>query len=58
MRRISNLVSFEPDIVSVFLDGAQLKLEIGQSVIPHGPDRNLDVAELSHANATPPAENG
>jgi uncharacterized protein (DUF427 family) len=41
--RISNLVSFEPDIVSVNLDGAQLRLEPGQTVIPHGPDRDLDV---------------
>ena len=43
--RISNLVSFEPDIVSVYLDGAQLHLEPGQTVIPHGPDRNLTVDE-------------
>jgi uncharacterized protein (DUF427 family) len=42
--RISNLVSFEPDIVSVQLDGVQLRLEPGQTVIPHGPDRDLDVA--------------
>jgi uncharacterized protein (DUF427 family) len=41
--RISNLVSFEPDIVSVHLDGTQLRLEPGQIVIPHGPDRDLDV---------------
>jgi uncharacterized protein (DUF427 family) len=41
--RISDLVSFEPDIVSVQLDGAQLHLEPGQTVIPHGPDRDLDV---------------
>jgi uncharacterized protein (DUF427 family) len=41
--RISNLVSFEPDIVSVILDGTQLRLEPGQTVIPHGPDRDLDV---------------
>jgi uncharacterized protein (DUF427 family) len=41
--RISDLVSFEPDIVSVQLDGAQLRLEPGQTVIPHGPDRDLDV---------------
>src|SRR6201993_2483099 len=46
--RISNLVSFEPDIVSVFLDGTQLHLEPGQLVVPHGPDRNLDLAELVH----------
>jgi uncharacterized protein (DUF427 family) len=44
--RISNLVSFEPDIVSVHLDGTQLHLEPGQTVVPHGPDRNLDVAEV------------
>ena len=41
--RISDLVSFEPDIVSVQLGGAQLHLEPGQTVIPHGPDRDLDV---------------
>ena len=40
--RISDLVSFEPDIVSVRLDGTQLHLESGQTVIPHGPDRDLD----------------
>jgi uncharacterized protein (DUF427 family) len=43
--RISDLVSFEPDLVSVHLDGNQLRLEPGQSVIPHGPDRNLSVSE-------------
>jgi uncharacterized protein (DUF427 family) len=41
--RISDLVSFEPDIVNVELDGIQLHLEPGQTVIPHGPDRELDV---------------
>jgi uncharacterized protein (DUF427 family) len=43
--RISDLVSFEPDIVSVRLDGIQLRLEPGQTVIPHGPDRNFTVDE-------------
>lgn len=43
--RISDLISFEPDIVSVQLDNIQLHLEPGQSVIPHGPDRDLDVGE-------------
>ena len=43
--RISGLVSFELDIVSVQLDGTQLRLEQGQTVIPHGPDRELTVAE-------------
>ena len=41
--RINDLVSFEPDIVSVYLDGVQLHLAAGQTVIPHGPDRDLDV---------------
>src|SRR5262245_22679972 len=41
--RISDLVSFEPDIVSVQLDNTQLHLEPGQKVIAHGPDRDLDV---------------
>jgi hypothetical protein len=43
--RISNLVSFEPDIVSVHLDGKELHLEPGQTVVPHGPDRDLTVDE-------------
>jgi uncharacterized protein (DUF427 family) len=43
--RISGLVSFEPDIVSVQLDGTLLHLEPGQTVIPHGPDRELTVRE-------------
>jgi uncharacterized protein (DUF427 family) len=49
--RISGLVSFEPDIVSVQLDATQLRLEPGQTVIPHGPDRDLTVAE-----ALPPSD--
>jgi len=49
VRRISNLVSFEPDIVAVHLDGTQLRLEPGQSVVPHGSDRNLDLAKVNHA---------
>jgi uncharacterized protein (DUF427 family) len=42
--RISGLVSFEPDVVSVQIDGTQLRLESGQTVISHGPDRDLTVA--------------
>ena len=41
--RINDFVSFEPDVVSVQLDGLQLLLAAGQTVIPHGPDRDLDV---------------
>jgi uncharacterized protein (DUF427 family) len=43
--RIANFISFEPDIVTVHLDGKQLHLEPGQAVLPHGPDRELTVAE-------------
>ena len=50
--RISDHVSFEPDIVAVLLDGAQLRLEPGQLVVPHGPDRNLDLAEIVHAGSS------
>jgi uncharacterized protein (DUF427 family) len=44
--RIASFLSFEPDIVSVELDGKQLHLEPGQTVIPHGPDRELTVDEV------------
>jgi hypothetical protein len=47
VRRVSGLVSFEPDKVEVYLDGARLRLEPGQSVIPHGPDRDLTTDELA-----------
>jgi uncharacterized protein (DUF427 family) len=56
--RISNLVSFEPEIVSVYLDDAPLHLEPGQSVVPHGPDRNLDVAELVENDGSATASSG
>ena len=59
VRRISNLVSFEPDIVSVHLDGIQLHLEPGQTVVPHGPDRNLTATEAVHpANGRERASGG
>jgi len=46
VRRISNFVSFEPDIVNVQIDEKQLRLEPGQTVIPHGPDRELTTGEV------------
>lgn len=45
--RVRNLVSFEPDKIDVYLDGKQLQLEPGQTVIPHGVDRGLDTDEVS-----------
>jgi uncharacterized protein (DUF427 family) len=43
--RISGLISFEPDVVSIELDGKTMKLEPGQTVVAHGPDRELTVEE-------------
>jgi len=40
------MVSFEPDAVTVHLDGRQLHLEPGQTVIAHGPDRDLSIDEV------------
>jgi uncharacterized protein (DUF427 family) len=47
VRRISGLVSFEPDAVEVHLDGVRLRLEPGQGVIPHGVDRDLTLDEAT-----------
>jgi uncharacterized protein (DUF427 family) len=46
VRRISGLISFEPDKVAVDLDGTRLRLEPGQTVVPHGPDRDLTIGEM------------
>jgi len=43
---VRNLVSFEPDKIDVEIDGHRLRLEPGQTVIPHGMDRGLDPDEL------------
>jgi uncharacterized protein (DUF427 family) len=47
VRRIAGLISFEPDKIEVSLDGSRLRLEPGQSVVPHGVDRDLTASELS-----------
>jgi uncharacterized protein (DUF427 family) len=47
--RVANMVSFEPDLVTVHIDGVRLRLEPGQEVLPHGPDRNLSVDEALRA---------
>jgi uncharacterized protein (DUF427 family) len=47
VRRISGLLSFEPDKVEVRLDGVRLRLAPGQSVIPHGVDRELTPDEIA-----------
>jgi uncharacterized protein (DUF427 family) len=47
VKRITNMISFEPDKASVSLDGVQMKLEPGQNVISHGADRNLTPEEVT-----------
>ncbi len=46
VRRISDLVSFEPDKVALTLDGVEQHLEPGQQVVPHGADRGLTPDEI------------
>ena len=41
------MVSFEPDKVEVELDGVRMRLEPGQSVVPHGVDRDLTPEEFT-----------
>jgi uncharacterized protein (DUF427 family) len=43
--RIDDLISFEPDKVTVTIDGEQLKPAPGQRVVAHGPDRGLTPEE-------------
>lgn len=52
--RVSGLVSFEPDKIDVYLDGEQLHLEPGQTVISHGLDRGLDPDEVLQNTAPRP----
>jgi uncharacterized protein (DUF427 family) len=48
--RIGGLVSFEPDKIDVRLDDVRMSLEPGQSVVPHGVDRNLTFDEVAPAS--------
>ena len=43
--RVADFISFEPDKLEVSLDGRRLRLEPGQSVVPHGIDRELSLDE-------------
>jgi uncharacterized protein (DUF427 family) len=47
VRRISGMVSFEPDKIEVEMDGTRMRLEPGQTVVPHGVDRDLAVEEFT-----------
>jgi uncharacterized protein (DUF427 family) len=46
VKRISGMLSFEPDKVDVHLDGTMMRLAPGQIVIAHGIDRNLSTDEV------------
>ena len=45
VRPVAGFVSFAPGQVEVSLDGRQLRQEPGQSVVPHGIDRDLSLDE-------------
>jgi uncharacterized protein (DUF427 family) len=44
--RITDLVSFYPEKLTITIDGEKLEPVAGQTVIAHGPDRNLSVDEI------------
>ena len=52
VERVSDLISFEPDKITVLLDDKQLHLEPGQTVVSHGVDRDLTVDQLSSHEQT------
>ena len=55
MARIVDLVSFEPDKVTITIDGEKLQPVPSQTVLPHGPDRNLSVDEIGGIEPVDPA---
>jgi uncharacterized protein (DUF427 family) len=46
VERITDLVSFYPEKLTITIDGEKLEAAPGQNVLPHGPDRNLSVDEI------------
>jgi uncharacterized protein (DUF427 family) len=48
-RRISGLISFQPDKIPVQIDGIRLHLEPSQTGVPHGIDRDLTTDEMDPA---------
>ena len=55
MSRIADLVSFEPDKVTVTIDGETLETAPGPTVVAHGADRNLGVDEIGAVRLLPHA---
>jgi uncharacterized protein (DUF427 family) len=50
VERIADFVSFEPDKVTVSIDGQRLESVPGQHVVAHGPDRGLTPDEATEAH--------
>ena len=46
MDRITEFVSFYPEKLTITIDGEKLEPVSGQTVVAHGPDRNLSVDEV------------
>jgi hypothetical protein len=46
MARIADLVAFYPEKVTITIDGEILEPVPGQTVLSHGPDRNLGIDEI------------
>jgi uncharacterized protein (DUF427 family) len=46
VRRIADFVSFYPEKLTITIDDEKLEAAPGQTVLPHGPDRNLSVDEI------------
>jgi uncharacterized protein (DUF427 family) len=51
VERVGDFISFEPDKVTVTIDGEPLRLEPGQHVVAHGPDRGLSPDEVTRVAA-------
>jgi uncharacterized protein (DUF427 family) len=49
VERIADHISFEPDKVTVTIDGQPLVAQPGQNVVAHGPDRGLTPDEVTAA---------
>ena len=43
---IAGFLSFYPEKLTIMIDGEKLEPVPGQSVLPHGPDRNLSIDEI------------
>jgi uncharacterized protein (DUF427 family) len=56
--RIADLVSFEADRVTITIDDEKLEPVPGQTVLPHGPDRNLSVDEIGGIQLVEDASSG